>query len=159
MGFGAEIQSKKDRDVGEIVQNVQSQDLLKFGLIPELVGRLPVITPLKSLSRDDLVRILTEPKNALTKQYKALMSYDKVSLEFEDDALGAIADKAIAMEIGARGLRSVMENMLTAIMYEVPSDSKIERVIITKECVEGTQPPKIIRRPKPQLSPDVINAS
>ena len=87
------------------------------------------------------------------------MALDNVELVFEDKALEAVADKAIAMEIGARGLRSVMENMLTSIMYEVPSDSKIERVIITKECVEGTQPPKIIRRPKPQLSPDVINAS
>ncbi len=159
MGFGAEIQSKKEKDVGVLLKNVQSHDFLKYGIIPELVGRLPVITPLNSLSRDDLIRILTEPKNALTKQYQALMSYDNVELSFEQEALGAIADKAIAMDIGARGLRSVMENIMTRIMYEVPSDSKIMKVTITKKCVEGLEPPTITRRPKPQLDPDVISAS
>ena len=159
IGFGAEIKSKKEKNVGEILKNIQSHDLLKFGLIPELVGRLPVITSLQSLDRADLIRILKEPKNSLTKQYTVLMSYDNVALEFHDDALGAIADKALAMEIGARGLRSVMEGIMMNIMYEVPSDSKIERVIITNECVIGLEPPKIIHRPKPQLDPDVISAS
>jgi ATP-dependent Clp protease ATP-binding subunit ClpX len=105
MGFGAEIKSKKEKNVGEILKNVQSHDLLKYGLIPELVGRLPVITTLQSLDRNDLIRILKEPKNSLTRQYAVLMGYDNVTLEFSDDALGAIADRAIAMEIGARGLR------------------------------------------------------
>jgi len=158
MGFGAELQSKKDRDVGEIMQHVQSHDLLKFGIIPELIGRLPVITPLRSLSRDDLVKILTEPKNALTKQYKALMALDHVELEFEQGALEAAAEKAIDMQIGARGLRSVLENVMTVIMYQVPSEERIEKVVITRECVaEGAQP-RILYRPRPQLDPETESA-
>jgi ATP-dependent Clp protease ATP-binding subunit ClpX len=146
MGFGAEIQSAGDRDVGRIMQNVQSHDLLKFGIIPELIGRLPVITPLNSLNRDDLVRILTEPKNAMTRQYKALLRYDNVDLEYEDEALGAIADKAIEMRIGARGLRSVMEGIMTDIMYQVPSDPTIEKVVITADCVRNGSGPLVYRK-------------
>lgn len=159
MGFGAEIKGKKDKNIGETLKNVQAHDLIKFGIIPELVGRMPVVVPLDSLKREDLIKILSEPKNALTKQYKTLMSYDHVSLEFEEGALEAIADKAIEMEIGARGLRSVMEGIMTDIMYKVPSDSKIEKVIITPGCVKKTEEPKIIRRPKPVIDPDIINAS
>ena len=159
IGFGAEIKSKKDKNVGELLKEVQSHDLLKFGIIPELVGRMPVLTPLQSLDREDLIRILTEPKNALTRQYKVLMGYDNVTLEFEEDALSAIADKAIEMEIGARGLRSVMEKIMTNIMYEVPSDNKIEKVILTRESVVDNEPPNIVRRPKPQIDPDAVNAS
>ncbi len=159
IGFGAEIKSKKDKNVGETLENIQSHDLLKYGLIPELVGRMPVITTLRSLSKDDLVRILTEPKNSLTKQYSILMSYDNVTLEFTDEALGAIADKAIEMEIGARGLRSVMEGIMLDIMYEAPSDGKIEKVVITAECVADGEKPKVIRRGKPQIDPDVTSAS
>lgn len=159
LGFGADIKSKKERDVGEVMQNVQPHDLLKFGIIPELIGRMPVLVPMKQLGREDLVRILKEPKNSLTKQYKTLMSYDRVNLEFEDDALAAMADKAIAMNIGARGLRSVVESIMTDIMYEVPSDDKAERVIITRECVENGSKPRIIHRPKPQLDPDIVTAS
>ena len=158
MGFEAEIKSKNDRDVGEIMQNVQSHDLLKFGIIPELIGRMPIIVPMRQLGRDDLVRILKEPKNSLTRQYKALMSFDRVDLEFTDDALEAIADKAIAMDIGARGLRSVVEGIMTDIMYEVPSDDKIEKVVITKDCVTEGEKPKIYHRPKPQIDPDAISA-
>ena len=117
MGFGAEIISRADRDVGEIFAQVQQHDLLQFGIIPELIGRLPVVASLDSLSRDDLVRILTEPKNAMTKQYRSLMAMDNVELEYQDEALEAIADKAIAMKIGARGLRSVMEGVMTDVMY------------------------------------------
>ena len=145
MGFGAEIKSSKERDVGEIMQNVQQHDILKFGIIPELIGRLPIITPLNSLGKDDLIRILTEPKNALTKQYKALLALDDVELIFEEDALGAIADKAIEMEIGARGLRSVMEGVMLEVMYHVPSDKSIERVIISGECIRENKAPQIIR--------------
>jgi len=153
IGFGAEIKSKSERDVGAILQEVQSHDLLKFGIIPELIGRLPVIAALNSLSRDDLIRILKEPKNALTRQYMALLDYDGVELVFEEDALGAIADKAIALEIGARGLRSVMESIMTDIMYEVPSDQSITKVVITSECVKDNAPPILFREnPKPAVS-------
>lgn len=146
MGFGAEIKSATDRDVGDILAQAQQHDLLKFGIIPELIGRLPVIAPLTSLKREDLVRILTEPKNAMTKQYKALMSYDGVELDYDSEALEAIADKAIEMKIGARGLRSVMEGIMTDIMYSVPSEKDIEKVIITADCVNNNTSPKVIRK-------------
>ena len=145
MGFEAEIQSAKSRDVGELLRHVQQHDLLRFGIIPELIGRLPVITPLNSLSRDDLVRILTEPKNALTKQYRALLALDNVELVYEDAALEAIADKAIDMAIGARGLRSVVEKAMTKVMYEVPSDPTIRKVIINAECIKEGTDPEIVR--------------
>ena len=145
MGFEAEIHSNKERNVGETLQNVQQHDIMRFGLIPELIGRLPVITPLSSLGRDDLVRILTEPKNALTKQYQALLALDQVELVYEPEALGAIADKAIEMEIGARGLRSVMEKAMTKVMYEVPSDPTIRKVIITADCIRSGTEPEIVR--------------
>ncbi len=146
MGFGADIKSKAERDTGAIMQDIQAHDLLKFGIIPELIGRLPVLVPLNSLKKEDLVRILKEPKNALTRQYKALLRYDDVDLVFEDDALGAIADKALNMEIGARGLRSVMENIMTDIMYEVPSDPTIDKVVVTADCVKNAVPPIVIRK-------------
>ena len=146
MGFGAEIKSAKERDLSEIMENVNQHDLLKFGIIPELIGRMPVLTSLNSLSREDLIRILTEPKNAMTKQYQALLGYDDVELEFESDALAAIADKAIDMEIGARGLRSVMEKIMTDVMFSVPSDPTIERVVITAACVAGEESPRVTHR-------------
>ena len=146
MGFGAEIKSATDRGVGDILAQAQQHDLLKFGIIPELIGRLPVIAPLTSLKREDLVRILTEPKNAMTKQYKALMSYDGVDLEYNTDALEAIADKAIEMKIGARGLRSVMEGIMTDIMFSVPSEKDVEKVIITADCVNNNTSPEVIRK-------------
>ena len=143
MGFGADITSSAERDVGEILAQVQQHDLLKFGIIPELIGRLPVVASLESLKREDLVRILTEPKNAMTKQYKALLSYDGVELEYEQEALEAIADKAIEMKIGARGLRSVMEGVMTDIMYKIPSDTTANRVIITADSVKNGSSPVI----------------
>ncbi|PKM73859.1 MAG: ATP-dependent Clp protease ATP-binding subunit ClpX [Firmicutes bacterium HGW-Firmicutes-16] len=146
IGFGAEIKSKTERDTGAIMQDVQSHDLLKFGIIPELIGRLPVIVPLNSLKREDLIRILREPKNALTRQYMALLNYDDVELVFEEDALEAIADKALKMEIGARGLRSVMENLMTEIMYDVPSDPTISKVVVTADCVKNGLSPMVIRK-------------
>ena len=148
MGFDAEIRSKKDRDVGEILSHVQQHDLLRFGIIPELIGRLPVVTPLSALNREDLIHILTEPKNALTKQYQALMQMDHVELVYEPEALEAIADKAIEMEIGARGLRSVMEKTMTKVMYEVPSDPAIQKVIVTADCIRNGTDPEIIRKKK-----------
>lgn len=141
MGFGAEITSSADRDVGQILAQVQQHDLLQFGIIPELIGRLPVVASLDSLGRDDLVRILTEPKNAMTKQYKALMGMDNVELEYQPEALEAIADRAIAMKIGARGLRSVMEGVMTDVMYSVPSDATASKIIITAQSVaDGAAP-------------------
>jgi ATP-dependent Clp protease ATP-binding subunit ClpX len=148
IGFDAPVVSKKDQEVGKLFQQVQPHDLLKFGIIPELVGRLPVITSLNSLSRDDLVQILTQPKNALVKQYEKLFEYDDVALEFKREALEAVADKAIERNIGARGLRAVMEGMLTEIMYEIPSDPTIEKAVITKECVDGTGKPELTRNPQ-----------
>ena len=156
IGFGADIKSKKEKDVGALLKNIQSHDLLKFGLIPELVGRMPVIAPLNSLSKDDMVRILTEPKNSIVRQYTTLLGYDKVKLEFTPDALEAVADKAIEMDIGARGLRSIMEKTMLQIMYDIPSDRKIEKVTITKECVTNMKPPIIAKRQKPQIDPDAI---
>ena len=145
IGFGAEIRSSGETDIGELLAQAQQHDLLKFGIIPELIGRLPVIAPLNSLKREDLVRILTEPKNAMTRQYEALMSYDGVELEYEPAALEAIADKAIEMKIGARGLRSVMESIMTDIMYGVPSEKDIAKVIVTADCVNSNTSPEIIR--------------
>ena len=145
LGFGADVQSAKERDVGEIFRHVQQHDLLKFGLIPELIGRLPVIATLNSLSRADLVRILTEPKNAITRQYQAMMAYDNVELVFEDEALNAVADKAIALDIGARGLRSILENVLMDIMYAVPSDPTIRKVIVTEDSVTKDAAPIVLR--------------
>ena len=145
MGFGAEISSKKEKNLGEILSRVQQHDVIKYGIIPELVGRLPVITPLNSLDREALKRILTEPKNAITKQYTALMELDGVKLEYEPAALEAIADKAIEMEIGARGLRSILEKIMTDIMFRVPSDKSIKRVIITADCVKNGKPPVALR--------------
>ena len=141
MGFGADIVGSSERDVGEILAQVQQHDLLKFGIIPELVGRLPVVASLDSLKREDLVRILVEPKNSMVKQYQALLSYDGVKLEYEPEALEAIADKAIERKIGARGLRSVMEGVMTDIMYAIPSDNTVDKVTITAESViNGTGP-------------------
>jgi len=145
IGFGAEIESKRERDVGRLLKEVQPHDLLKFGIIPELVGRLPVIAPLESLDRGDLVRILTEPKNALVKQYQKLFSYDEVELCFDKDALEAVADKAIERNIGARGLRAVMEGLLTEIMYDIPSDPTVVQVRVTAPCVRGEELPEIQR--------------
>ena len=145
VGFGSELQSKRQRDVGKLFQLVQPHDLLKFGIIPELVGRLPVITSLQSLKKEDLVRILTEPKNALCKQYHKLLEYDQVALSFETGALDAIAEKAIERQIGARGLRAIMEEVMTKIMYEIPSDPTIQSVLITTGCVKNGEPPKVTR--------------
>ena len=148
IGFGANIQGKKDKDLSKILHEVQPHDILKYGIIPELVGRLPVIAPLNGLRREDLVRILQEPKNALVKQYKKLLEYDDVELEFEAEALDAIADKAIERNIGARGLRAVMEGMLTQIMYDIPSDPTIVKAVITRDCVDGTGQPILTKDPE-----------
>ena len=159
IGFGANIQGKKDKDLDKILHEVQPHDILKFGIIPELVGRLPVIAPLNALKREDLVRILKEPKNALVKQYRKLLEYDEVELVFEEEALEAVADKAIERSIGARGLRAVMENLLTQIMYDIPSDPTIVKAVITKDCVEGKGEPQLTRDPKRTQRPKLGKAT
>ena len=144
MGFDAPVRSRQNRDVGELLSKAEPDDLVKFGIIPELVGRMPVITCLQSLTKDDLVRILIEPKNALAKQYKKLLGLDNVELEIRKDALDAIAQKAVERKIGARGLRSIMESIMMKIMYRIPSDLSIRKVIITPESVSGGDP-EIVR--------------
>ena len=151
IGFGGDIPSRTKKDVGAILQNVQPHDILKYGLIPELVGRLPVITPLHGLDRDNLIQILTQPRNSLTKQYQALMRYDNVELSFTQDALEAVADQALEMDLGARGLRSIMERVMLEVMYEIPSDPDIIAVEITGDCIRGASKPLITRR-KPELA-------
>jgi ATP-dependent Clp protease ATP-binding subunit ClpX len=148
IGFGGEVQSRKQKDIGEILESVQPHDILKYGLIPELVGRLPVITPLRSLTREDMIRILTEPKNSLTKQYEALLGMDHVELSFTKEALEAIADKTMAMDLGARGLRSIMENLMRDLMFRIPSDPGITGVEITAACVRGEAQPRLFREAK-----------
>ena len=147
IGFDAPVQSKHKRDVGKLLGQVEPDDLVKFGIIPELVGRMPVITCLQSLKQEDLVRILVEPKNALSKQYQKLFELDHVALEIEQEALDEIAKKAIDRQIGARGLRSIMESLMTQIMFTIPSDLSIKKVIITPQCVSGGEP-KILRDSK-----------
>lgn len=144
IGFDSPVESRKKRDVGKILSQVEPHDLLKFGIIPELVGRMPIITNLQSLKKEDLVRILVEPKNALTKQYQALLEMDGVSMEITDEALECIAQKALDREIGARGLRAIMEKIMTDIMFQIPSDLSIQKVVITPQSVEGA-PAEIIR--------------
>ena len=144
IGFDSPVESRKKRDVGKILSQVEPHDLLKFGLIPELVGRMPVITNLQSLTKDDLVRIMVEPKNALCKQYQALLDMDGVTLEITDEALQRIAQKALDREIGARGLRAIMEKIMTGIMFQIPSDLTIQKVVVTPECVDGA-PAQIVR--------------
>ena len=144
IGFGAQIESNKEIDKYKIFEQLLPQDLLKFGLIPEFVGRLPIITTLKELDKEALIRILTEPKNSLVKQYKKLLKYDNVDLEFSAEALDAIVNKAMERKTGARGLRSIVEEIMRDIMFEIPSNNKIEKCIITKETVENNEPPKLI---------------
>ena len=140
IGFGSNIESKKNRDVGKLLAQVEPDDLLKFGIIPELVGRLPVSTCLQSLTQEDLVRILVEPRNALIKQYTKLLELDNVELEIQPEALQAVAKKALERKIGARGLRTIMESIMMKIMYTIPSDLTIKKVVITPQCVSGGEP-------------------
>ena len=143
MGFGADVASKKEKESYKILHQVSQEDLVKFGIIPELIGRLPVVTVLDALDEDALVRILDEPKNALIKQYKYLFNADGIDLEFENDAMRAIAKKSIERNTGARGLRSIVEATLRDIMFTAPSDETISKITITADCVNGTGEPVI----------------
>lgn len=147
LGFGAEVKSREEYNVSDLLKQVIPQDLVKFGLIPELVGRVPMITTLQGLDVDSLVRILKEPKNSLIKQYQHLFELDGVKLHFEEDALRAIAEKTIERKTGARGLRSLMEELLTRLMYDVPSDYTVESVTITADYVRGTGEPQLTQNP------------
>ena len=145
IGFNAEIADKSEREIGEVLKEVTPQDLVKFGLIPEFVGRVPITVTLEGLSKEALVRILTEPRNALVKQYQKLFDFDDVKLTFEDEAVDKIAAMAYERETGARGLRSIMEKAMMDVMYEIPSDDSINECVITEACVEGTSQPLIVR--------------
>ncbi|MDD5986198.1 MAG: ATP-dependent Clp protease ATP-binding subunit ClpX [Eubacteriales bacterium] len=151
IGFNSEI-TKTEDEMKDILQKVEPEDLLKYGLIPELIGRLPAIVTLDELSEDALVRILTEPKNALVKQYRRLFEIDGVELEIEEDALRAVAQKAIQRKTGARGLRGILESVMTDIMYEIPSRDDVEKCIITKAAIEeGVRPTLVLKDPKKEL--------
>ncbi len=148
MGFGNEVKSKKELNQGEMYRQVVPQDLIKFGLIPELVGRMPVITALQPLDTEALIAILSRPRNALLKQYASLLDMDGVELVFEPEALAAVAEKTMKRNTGARGLRSVMEELLTNLMFELPTDYTVEKVIITRACVEDGVAPELIKNPE-----------
>ena len=141
LGFGSQLPDKKSKEAGVLVQKVEAHDLVKYGLIPELVGRVPVLAPLENLDEEALMRILSEPKNSMLKQYAALFELDGVTLNFEPDALLCVARKAIEQKAGARGLRSIMEQTLSELMFTTPSDHTLESITITKGCVEGKEPP------------------
>lgn len=151
LGFGANIESKKEMNLTELLEQIVPQDLLKFGLIPELVGRLPVFTTLDQLDKNTLIKILTEPKNALIKQYQTLFSFDNVQLEFTDEAIEAIAEKAIERNTGARGLRAIIEEAMSDIMFETPSDDSIRKVTVTRRCIVDGDAPWIERDAAPEL--------
>lgn len=151
IGFNTKVTSGKEHELGELYAEVTPQDLVKYGLIPEFVGRVPINVSLQGLDREALIRILTEPKSALIKQYQKLFGYDHVKLTFEEEAVEAIADRALERKTGARGLRSIMEKAMMDIMYRIPSDPLITQCIITKEAVEGTSEPMVVRREKQGL--------
>ncbi|MGN0026642.1 MAG: ATP-dependent Clp protease ATP-binding subunit ClpX [Clostridium sp.] len=155
IGFGASINSKHNKDVGKLLQDIMPGDLLKFGLIPEFVGRLPVVVTLESLDKDALINILTKPKNALVKQYKKLFEIDNVQLNFTDEALEAIANEAIKRKTGARGLKSIVEETMTEIMFDIPSDESIEKVIINQDCITEKKNPEVIKLPEGEVRPQL----
>lgn len=158
MGFGAQIQAKHEKDVGRLLKEIMPADLLKFGLIPEFVGRLPILVTLESLDKEALIQILTKPKNALVKQYKKLFELDDVKLDFDDKSLHAIAEEAISRQTGARGLRAIIEDIMNEIMYEIPSDNRITNVIITEEAIKEKKEPRIERVEEGKTRPTLVKA-
>src|SRR5210317_400737 len=150
IGFGADVRDPDDRKIGELLAELEPEDLIKFGLIPEFVGRLPVVATLEDLDEDALIQILTEPKNALLKQYQKLFEMDDVNLEFRDDALKAVAKKAIERKTGARGLRSIMENILMEPMFDIPTTGDIEEVVINADVVDNGAAPLVVHAKRPQ---------
>lgn len=144
MGFGADVKSKEEKDIGEVLKGIMPEDLLKYGMIPEFVGRLPIVVTLGSLDKNALIKILTEPRNALVKQYKRLFDIDSVELEFESGALEAIADEALTRKTGARGLRAILEDLMLDVMYDIPSRQDVTKCIITPDTVTNKQLPKLV---------------
>ena len=145
LGFGGKVKGKDEVDAAELVEKIQPQDLIKYGLIPEFVGRVPIVVGLKPLDEDALVKILVEPKNSLVKQYQKLLKMDNIDLEFENDALVAVAKKTLERKTGARGLRSILESVMLDFMYDAPSDTSIKKIVIDKDCIDSDRKPKIIR--------------
>lgn len=145
MGFGAEVKAREEKQIGELLRQIMPEDLLKFGLIPEFVGRLPVVVSLDALDEKALIQILTEPKNALVKQFRKFFELDGVELEFADEALRAIAQKAMERKTGARGLRSILEDIMLDIMYDLPSQENVKKCVVTDACVVGSEPPRLIK--------------
>jgi len=158
LGFGADVKSKEEQDYSEIFSHLRPEDLIKFGLIPEFVGRLPIVVTLNQLSESELVRILTEPKNALVRQYVYLMDLDGVELLFEPDALLKIARQAIQRKSGARGLRAIIEQLMLDTMFELPSRNDVQQCIITMKCVDGEEPPKLVKSDTPVRKPRTARA-
>ncbi len=146
LGFGSAVKGTQDYRYDELIEDLQPADLIKYGLIPEFVGRVPIVVGLNALDEDALVKILTEPKNALVKQYKTQFEIDGVELEFEDDAVRAVANKAIKLDTGARGLRSILEDVLLDLMYEIPSDDSVKKVIVTSDAIAKTAKPLVVRK-------------
>ena len=159
IGFGAEVRDPDDRKIGELLADLEPEDLIKFGLIPEFVGRLPVVATLEDLDEAALIRILTEPKNALIKQYQKLFEMDDVRLEFREDALKAVAQKAIARKTGARGLRSIMENILMEPMFDIPTTRDIEEVVINGDVIENGAAPLVVHAKKPKEVEQALDAA
>jgi len=152
IGFGAKVAADAEKDIGAVLSKVEPEDLIQYGLIPELVGRLPVVATLHQLDKDALLEILTTPKNALVKQYKALLEYDGAELSFSDDALEAIADKAISRKTGARGLRAIMESVMLDVMYDIPSRGDVKQCVISAEVVEGHVKPMLVLENNEELA-------
>lgn len=144
IGFGGEVESRKEKDVGQLLKMILPQDLLKYGLIPEFIGRLPIVVTLNSLDKEALIQILTEPKNALSKQYQKLFEMDDVLLEFEPGAMDAVAEKALARNTGARGLRAILEETMLEVMFDIPSNTNIEKCIIKSETINEKNPPELV---------------
>ncbi|MBR7110487.1 MAG: AAA family ATPase, partial [Clostridia bacterium] len=146
LGFGSSIKSKESFNAVELLKEIQPDDLIKYGLIPEFAGRLPIVVGLTALDENALVKILTEPKNSLVKQYKKLLELDGVGLEFDDDAIRAVANKAIRLNTGARGLRSILEKAMLDIMYDIPQDKSIEKIVVTKDTIESASKPFVVKK-------------
>ena len=146
MGFGGNIKTKENTSYSSLIKSINPEDLINFGLIPEFVGRLPIVVGIDALNEEALIKILTEPKNATVKQYKKLFNLDGVEVEFEDEALSEVAKQAIRLNTGARGLRSILENIMLELMYDVPSDDTIEKIVITKDVIQKLAKPTIIRK-------------
>ncbi len=150
VGFGAEVRSRDQKDTGELFEQVLPEDLMEYGLIPEFIGRLPVVAAIHQLTRDDLIQILTEPRNALTRQFERFFEFDEIELVFAPDSLAAIADKALEREVGARGLRSILEETLLDVQFELPSRRDVRKCVLTKETIQRGLKPTLVTEAAPE---------